>query len=106
MKIKRSSIFISFLIFLSFLFGFIFNEDSLGGAKQDYFYHLDYFYKFNDSFFETFNNYGLDQESNSVRNSPIFYILGSLLLKIELPIALLKFLSAIIALLICFMFYK
>jgi hypothetical protein len=106
MKIKRSSIFISFLIFLSFLFGFIFNEDSLGGAKQDYLYHLDYFYKFNDSFFETFNNYGLDQESNSVRNSPIFYILGSLLLKIELPIALLKFLSAIIALLICFMFYK
>lgn len=106
MKIKRSSIFISSLIFLSFLFGFIFNEDSLGGAKQDYLYHLDYFYKFNDSFFETFNNYGLDQESNSVRNSPIFYILGSLLLKIELPIALLKFLSAIIALLICFMFYK
>jgi hypothetical protein len=106
MKIKKSSIVISFLIFLSFLFGFIFNEDSLGGAKQDYFYHLDYFYKFNDSFFETFNNYGLDQESNSVRNSPIFYILGSLLLKIELPIALLKFLSAIIALLICFMFYK
>ena len=48
----------------------------------------------------------MDQESNSVRNSPIFYILGSLLLKIKLPIALLKFLSVIIALLICLIFYK
>ncbi len=106
MKIKRSSFVISFFIFLSFIIGFIFNEDSLGGAKQDYLYHLDYFYKFNDHFFKTINNYGLDQESNSVRNSPIFYILGSLLLKIELPIIILKFLSVIIALLICFTFYK
>ncbi|MDC0469203.1 hypothetical protein OAN07_02020 [Candidatus Pelagibacter sp.] len=106
MRTNRLTIIYIFFIFLSFVVGFIFNEDSLGGAKNDYFYHLDYFYKFNNNFYDTFNNYGLDQTNNSVRNSPIFYILGSLVLKGGLPISLIKFLSIIITLLICITFYQ
>jgi len=105
MKAKNLSIIYIFFIFLSFIVGFIFVEDSLGGAKNDYLYHLNYFYKFSNNFYETFYNYGLNQSTESVRNSPIFYILGSLFLKVGLPISSLKLLSAIITLLICFTFY-
>jgi len=105
MKAKNLSIIYIFFIFLSFIVGFIFVEDSLGGAKNDYFYHLNYFYKFSNNFYETFYNYGLNQTTESVRNSPVFYILGSLFLKVGLPISSLKLLGAIITLLICFTFY-
>jgi len=105
MKAKKLSLIYIFFIFLSFVVGFIFGEDSLGGAKNDYLYHLDYFYKFSNNFYETFYNYGLNQTSASVRNSPIFYILGSLFLKVGLPISSLKLLGVIITLLICFTFY-
>jgi hypothetical protein len=106
MKVKKLSLTYIFLIFLSFVVGFILNEDSLGGAKNDYFYHLDYFYKFNNNFYETFRVYGLDQTDNSVRNSPIFYILGSLVLKAELPILTLRLLSIMVTLSICYIFYQ
>ena len=58
MKAKNLSIIYIFFIFLSFIVGFIFGEDSLGGAKNDYLYHLNYFYKFSNNFYETFYNYG------------------------------------------------
>ncbi len=106
MKIKISTIILSLLILMSFLIGFIYNEDSLGGAKNDYLYHLDYFYKFHEEFFNTFKNYGLDQQNNSVRNSPVFYILGSLLFEFRLPIISLKFINLGVTLLSCLIFYK
>ena len=106
MKIKISTIILSLLILMSFLIGFIYNEDSLGGAKNDYLYHLNYFYKFHEEFFNTFKNYGLDQQNNSVRNSPVFYILGSLLFEFRLPIISLKFINLGVTLLSCLIFYK
>jgi hypothetical protein len=104
MRVKKLSSTYIFFIFLSFVIGFILNEDSLGGSKNDYLYHLDYFFNFNNNFYETFKMYGL--EGKSVRNSPIFYILGSLFLKAELPISILRLVSIIITLSMCFTFYQ
>ena len=64
-------------VLLSFIIGFIFGEDTLGGGKNDYLYHEKYFVNFYNDFFTTLKNYGMDQANENVRNSPFFYILFS-----------------------------
>ena len=51
------------LILISFFVGFILGEDTLGGGKNDYLYHVKYFENFHLNFVETFSNYGLDQNN-------------------------------------------
>tara|TARA_Y100000590_G_scaffold356313_1_gene410491 strand:+ start:3536 stop:4780 length:1245 start_codon:yes stop_codon:yes gene_type:complete len=73
MKINntKKNIYILFSIFyLSLLFGFYFNEDSAGGALQDYIYHLNIRNFFLDSNLYGLSNY-LETKSN---HSPIFII--------------------------------
>jgi len=65
--------FVPIIVFLSFIIGFIFGEDTLGSAKHDYLYHVKYFYNFSENFFNTFKNFGMDQVNENVRNSPIFF---------------------------------
>ena len=57
-------------VLLSFIIGFIFSEDTLGGGKNDYLYHEKYFANFYNDFFTTLKNYGMDQANENVRNSP------------------------------------
>ena len=82
-------------IILSVLIGLYFQEDSLGGAAGDYNYHLKYFYKFSENFYDTLNNYGSNQLNQNVRNSPVFYIIFSFFLKIGFPIEMLKFINSL-----------
>ena len=77
--IKNSKInkiyYLVFLFFYSTLvFGFFLNEDSIGGAKHDYYYHLKFINLFKENSFvqaiNQFSNVGFE-----IRNSPVFYIL-------------------------------
>ena len=72
---NKYSIFILYLIFFS---AFIFNEDSLGGAKKDFGYLFGHTLEFKENFFYTFFNY----DKTNARHSPIFLIINSFLLKI------------------------
>ena len=83
-------------VLLSFIIGFIFSEDTLGGGKNDYLYHEKYFVNFYNDFFTTLKNYGMDQANENVRNSPFFYIIFSLFLKMGFGIDGLKFINLII----------
>ena len=69
-------------VFISFIYGFILQEDSLGGAYNDYKYHEQYFFSFATDFKSTLSEYG---NNNEVRNSPIFYIIISKLIQIGFP---------------------
>ena len=84
---------IPFLIFISFIIGFVLGEDTLGGGKHDYLYHEKYFLKFFQDFKETFHNFGTDLVNENVRNSPVFYIIFSQFLKIGISIENLKFVN-------------
>jgi len=94
------------LIFISFLFGFILGEDTLGGGWHDYIYHKKYFLKFYENFTETFNNWGMDLVNENVRNSPIFYIMHSQFLKVGLKVELIKYVNLAIIIPLVIFFYK
>ena len=72
---NKYSIFILYLIFFS---AFIFNEDSLSGARKDFNYLFGHTLEFKEDFFNTFFNY----EKTNSRHSPVFLIINSFLLKV------------------------
>ena len=97
-----------FLVFVLFYFSivisFFFGEDSLGGAKHDYTYHL----KFVELFRENSLVDGLKKFSKSdyeARNSPIFYIVFSYL-NAFISLEKLRILNSLISIFIAFGFFK
>ena len=103
----KNKIFLSFIL-LSFFIGFILGEDTLGGGKHDHLYHEKFFLYFYNDFFDALKNFGMDQTSDTerVRNSPVFYILFSLFLKMGFNIHSLKFINLIILIPIVFFLNK
>ena len=85
-----------FTVLLSLFLSFYFGEDTLGAGKADYDYHIKYFLQFAKNFNETYNKFGLDQESNSVRNSPVFYMIFSIFIKLGLSLKNLKIINFLI----------
>ena len=85
-----------FTVLLSLFLSFYFGEDTLGAGKADYDYHIRYFLQFAENFNETYNKFGLDQESNSVRNSPVFYMIFSVFIKLGLSLKNLKIINFLI----------
>ena len=107
--IKNSKInkiyYLVFLFFYSTLvFGFFLNEDSIGGAKHDYYYHLKFINLFKENSFvqaiNQFSNVGFE-----IRNSPVFYILYGLLNN-YLSLELLHIINFHVVALIAFFFFK
>ena len=94
------------IVLISFLIGYLLGEDTLGGGENDYLYHQRYFLDFYEDFFNTIKNYGMDQVNNGVRNSPVFYIIFSLFLKIGFEISHLKGLNLLILIPLVFFFNK
>ena len=90
---------IPILLYSSLLFGFYFNEDSLGGAFKDFLSHSHISDKFRDNFFKTLINY----DELGHRHSPVFYILKSILFE-NISYSRIFFLH--IFLLIPYFFYK
>ena len=91
---------------ISLLLGIYLGEDTLGAGKEDYQYHIKYFLNFSDSFYKTYNEFGLNQESSSVRNSPIFYMFFSLFLKLGISLENLKFINLLIIIPLFIFFFK
>ena len=100
--LKKINIFIFLLLFFTIISGYYLNEDSLGGAKNDFFHHLPIAQSFNINFNETWNKFGIDP---GTRNSPVFWVFVSYLIKF-ISIDLFRFLNIFIAPLIVIVFYK
>ena len=91
------------LLFLSIIFSYVISEDTLGGAKQDYYTHENFIYLFADDFINTFKNY---PSYEFTRNSPFFYIVFSQLYKLGLDLNTLRHLNVISAFFIVYLFYE
>ena len=81
MKKNKLIFLIPLASFLTVLIGTYLGEDSIGGGKIDYTYHLTLLNKFSENFFNTYNEFGMLQESSSGRNSPIFLYTAIILFK-------------------------
>ena len=104
LKINKNILILAILIgFLTLIFGSYIGEDSLGGAKNDYYFHEKFIISFYQNFNEALNEFGKNYE---VRNSPVFFIIASSVLKFGIGLDYLKYLNLIIILLIIIFFVK
>lgn len=94
------------ITFISLLVALYLEEDILGGGKEDYEYHIKYFLGFSDNFYKAFIEFGSNQESSSVRNSPIFYMIFSIFLKIGISLEGLKLINLLIMVPFFIFFFK
>ena len=69
----------SIFLYLTLITGFLLNEDSLGGAINDYNYHLPIIFAFKKNILETLTIYGSNEMI--ARNSPIFYIIYGIIVR-------------------------
>jgi hypothetical protein len=103
-KIISNHPLIFFLIcYLSIIVGFYLDENSIGGAKHDYVWHIIFIEGFKNNFILTIKNFGSDVNLGT-RNSPIFYIIFGLLNKI-IQLEYLRIFNTLISLLIVIVFY-
>ena len=76
---------VSFLLFVSIIFSYIISEDTLGGAKIDFYQYEDIIYLFSEDLLNTLKNYS---SFGYTRNSPVFFIILSYLYKLGLELDL------------------
>ena len=98
---KKNYIF--FVCYLTVLVGFYFNEDTLGGAKTDYLFHIEFIELFHKDLIYGIKNYGYDDYI--ARNSPVFYIILSFLNKL-LSLDLIRLFNTLASLILAIIFYK
>jgi len=105
---KFSNRFINLIFLLSYitiLTGFFYGEDSLGGAKGDYIYHLNIANSFNLNFIETWTGFGFGEDGLQTRNSPVFWVIISVINKF-LSHDLIRLINTSVSLVICIFFFK
>ena len=101
MLVKNNRIYI--ILYISILIGFYFNEDVLGGSKNDYLYHLQFVQLFSNDLIYGLSVYGYD--GHLARNSPIFYIILSFIDKF-MSSEFLIYLHTLSAPILSILFYK
>lgn len=101
MLIKNNRIYI--ILYISILIGFYFNEDVLGGSRNDYLYHLQFVELFSNDLIYGLSIYGYDE--HLARNSPIFYIILSFIDKF-ISSEYLRYLHTLSAPILSILFYK
>ena len=74
MKKKSNSLLIYTSLYLTLIFGFIFNENSTGGALIDYYNQKNISVLFSNNFLDTFLNF----DNYETRHSPVFIIFLSI----------------------------
>jgi hypothetical protein len=94
--------FLGVLLYLSLIFGFVFNENLTGGAYNDYITHREIIYKFSVNFIETF--FQFDKEGT--RHSPFLLIILSYFKKLGISDLVIRLINLHILLLTIFFFYK
>ena len=93
----------NFFIIIYFDFNwFYFNEDSLGGANNDFNYHYKISLEFSKNFFATFDNFGTQEASLGTRIT-IFWMLISQMNKL-VSYDVLRIVNSFASLLICLFF--
>ena len=109
MKIKYNNnynvLLVFFLFYVSILIGFYFNEDSLGGAQNDFNYYYKISLLFAESFLSTFSEYDTIESGIPTRSSPVFWIILSQISKF-ISYDNLRIINSSVSLLICFYFFK
>ena len=103
--IKRNYKFEYFLIifaYLTLIFGFYFNENSIGGADYDFSIISEAIIAFSDNLHLAYNNYA----SYKIAHFPYYYIILALVYKITKSFFLLKIFILHVSLLLPFIFYK
>ena len=101
---KSKKILTYFLFAASLFLGFIFNENSSGGALADYNFLISSIIAFSKNFTE-----GLDlflSNTGTLIHSPVFYILNGYLLKITESLLLIKFSNIALSCLIPYVIYE
>jgi hypothetical protein len=102
---KRRKIYHYFLgifLYLSLIGGFIFDENSTGGAYNDYLTNKEIINKFSTNFFETLFNF----DKENTRHSPFLYLILSFFKKIGISDFNIRIINLHFLLLIIFLFYK
>jgi hypothetical protein len=105
---KFSNRFINLIFLLSYitiLIGLFYGEDSLGGAKGDYIYHLNISNNFNTNFIETWKGFGFGEDGLQTRNSPVFWIIISVINKF-LSHDFIRLINTSVSLIISIFFFK
>tara|TARA_Y100000816_G_scaffold288721_1_gene273816 strand:- start:301 stop:1578 length:1278 start_codon:yes stop_codon:yes gene_type:complete len=103
-NINLNILFIFLLFYVSILIGFYLNEDTLGGAKDDFNYYYKISLSFAEDFFRTLNVYGTP-EGGATRNSPVFWIILSQINKF-VSYDNLRIINSSVSILICLYFFK
>ena len=104
MNNSRNIFILGTVLFLSIIFSYIILEDTLGGAKHDFTFHEKFIILFAEDFKNTFRDYGKGELL--ARNSPVFYILLSLIYKSGIGLADLKYINIISIPLLIYIFYS
>ena len=89
-------------LYLSLIGGFVINENSTGGAYNDYLTNKEIIYKFSSNFFETLFNF----DKENTRHSPFLYLILSLFKKIGISDINIRIINLHFLLLLIFFFYK
>ena len=102
---KKYYLLFFFLLYLTVLFGFYFDEDNLGGAMHDASYHYRISEEFSKNFYQTFLKFGTEDHGMGTRNSPVFWIFLSLVSD-YFSYDFIRFLNTFIIFAIGIIFYK
>ena len=95
--------FISIIIlYISILIGFYYNENSTGGAFNDYYTHKDISKNFADNFLNTLLNF----DKTHTRHSPVLLILFSFFERFEINDYIIRLINLHICLILPLIFYK
>ena len=101
--INRNNIYFFFILYISLLLGFYFDENLNIGAKPDwYFTNFPVIKDFSENFSKTFLNYDLYGH----RHSPVYLIFLSFFSKIGINFDLIRFLHLNISLTLIYLFFK
>ena len=102
---KSKNIFIlGTILFLSIIFSYIILEDTLGSSKNDFDFHEKFVILFAEDFKNTFREYG--KGDLTARNSPVFYIVLSMIYKSGIGYDEVKYLNFISIPLLIYVFYS
>ena len=101
-KILKNIHYYLIFLYLTLIIGFIFNENSIGGAISDFSEFWRKSGEFSNNFMNTVETYHLSGH----RQSPVFLIWQSLFIKLNIEITLYRLLNLHLCLLLIYIFYK
>jgi hypothetical protein len=104
MKKNRLLYFLPLALFASIFISFYYGEDTLGRARLDSIYHERFIYLFAENFRDGLQKYGT--EEFTARNSPIFYIISSIIFNLGVSVDNLKYFNLISLLSFFLLFIK